>query len=237
MSIADNLRKVSERIQKATDQAHRPADAVRLLAVSKTRSPDELREAIAAGQRAFGENYVQEALDKIAALADTHGLEWHFIGPIQSNKTRAIAENFDWVHSIDRVKVAQRLDQQRPAAMAPLGVCIQVNLDSEASKAGVATGEVPALAEAIRQMPRLQLRGLMAIPDPDQDRAGLRQRFAELRELLQALRQSWPEPLFDGPYLDTLSMGMSADLEDAVVEGATLVRVGSALFGPRPPKA
>lgn len=245
MSIADNLRKVGERIQKATDQAGRAPGEVRLLAVSKTRTVDELKEAINAGQRAFGENYLQEALDKIMALADNGDLEWHFIGPIQSNKTRAIAEHFDWVHSIDRLKVAQRLNSQRPESLPPLSVCIQVNLDNEASKAGVPVKQVPELAAGIRDLPRLRLRGLMAIPDPSQSRQGLRARFAQLREQLQHLRQRWPQQpvvggesspalsLEDPGYLDTLSMGMSGDLEDAIAEGATLVRVGTALFGPR----
>jgi pyridoxal phosphate enzyme (YggS family) len=235
MSIADNLGKVSERIQKATERAGRPVGDVRLLAVSKTRTTDELRAAIASGQKAFGENYLQEALEKIAALADTADLEWHFIGPIQSNKTRAIAEHFHWVHSVDRIKVAQRLDSQRPESLPPLSVCIQVNLDNEASKSGVPVDQVPELAAAIRELPRLRLRGLMAIPDPDQPSQGLRARFAQLRGQLQALRQRWPQAPegSDAPYLDTLSMGMSDDLEDAIAEGATLVRVGTALFGSR----
>lgn len=233
MSIADNLIKVSERIQKATEQAGRAAADVQLLAVSKTRSAAELRAAIAAGQTAFGENYLQEALEKIQALAGEADLEWHFIGPIQSNKTRAIAENFHWVHSVDRLKLAQRLASQRPQTMAPLNICIQVNLDQEASKSGIAAEELPALAEAIRQLPQLRLRGLMAIPDPQQSPASLRQRFAELRERLQDLRRRWPPADATAPYLDTLSMGMSADLEAAIAEGATLVRVGSALFGAR----
>lgn len=239
MSIADNLRKVSERIQKATVAVGRPTEDVKLLAVSKTRGPDELRAAIASGQKAFGENYLQEALDKIAALSDTPDLEWHFIGPIQSNKTRAIAENFHWVHSIDRLRVAQRLANQRPQALPPLSVCIQVNIDNEPSKAGVKPEDIPELAAAIRDMPQLCLRGLMAIPNPDQTRDRLRQRFAELRELLQTLQRRYnPGASASGStdgaqWLDTLSMGMSADLEDAIAEGATLVRVGTALFGRR----
>lgn len=239
MSIADNLRKVSERIQKATVAAGRPAGDVKLLAVSKTRDPGELRAAVAAGQTAFGENYLQEALDKIAALSDTGGLEWHFIGPIQSNKTRAIAENFHWVHSIDRLRVAQRLANQRPEALGPLSVCIQVNIDNEPTKAGVQPEDIPELASAIQEMPQLRLRGLMAIPDPDQPRESLRRRFAELRRLLQVLQRqdrtagSGGHSTNDSAYPDTLSMGMSADLEDAIAEGATLVRVGTALFGPR----
>lgn len=237
MSIADNLRKVSERIQKATVQAGRRPEGVQLLAVSKTRGPDELRDAIAAGQRAFGENYLQEALDKMQALDGEAALEWHFIGPIQSNKTRAIAEHFHWVHSVDRLKVAQRLASQRPELMPPLDICIQVNLDDEASKAGIASRDLADLAGAVRSLPGLRLRGLMAIPDPNQSRTSLRQRFAELRELLESLRRRWPEPTAEGPYLDTLSMGMSGDLEDAIAEGATMVRVGTDLFGPRAAKA
>lgn len=236
MSIADNLGKVSERIQKATEQAGRQAGDVQLLAVSKTRSADELKAAVACGQRAFGESYLQEALEKIQTLADVPDLEWHFIGPVQSNKTRAIAAHFHWVHSVDRLKVAQRLARQRPESMPPLSLCIQVNSDNQASKSGVRPGEVPELAAAIRALPRLHLRGLMTIPDPDQSAQSLRQRFAALREQLYALRERWPRPAGapESPYLDTLSMGMSDDLEDAIAEGATLVRVGTALFGARP---
>ncbi len=231
MSIADNLKKVSERIQKATEHAARPVGSVRLLAVSKTRTPDELRAAIAAGQTAFGENYLQEGLDKIAALSDTPDLEWHFIGPIQSNKTRAIAEHFQWVHSVDRLRVAQRLNDQRPADMQPLSVCIQVNVDAEATKSGVAPEQVAELAGALLEMPRLRLRGLMAIPDPTLAPAELRRRFAGLAAQLEALHERWPSVGHN--CLDTLSMGMSGDLEDAIAEGATLVRVGTALFGSR----
>lgn len=228
-SIADNIRNVTRRIQKATESAGRPADAVTLLAVSKTRRPDELRQAVAAGLSRFGENYVQEALDKMMALADLPGLEWHFIGPIQSNKTRTIAEHFGWVHSLDRIKIARRLSEQRPAELGPLNLCIQVNLDREDSKSGVAPEAVDALAEAVVDLPRVRLRGLMAIPAPRQPQGQLQQRFHALGQELEQLRQR-----FAGyPGFDTLSMGMSGDLEIAIAEGATIVRVGTALFGPR----
>ncbi|MBP1207123.1 pyridoxal phosphate enzyme (YggS family) [Duganella sp. 1411] len=202
-----------------------------MLAVSKTFGPQAVLEAVAAGQRAFGENYLQEALDKIAALRDQPApLEWHFIGPIQSNKTRPIAEHFDWVHTVEREKVAQRLSEQRPAGMAPLQICLQVNISGEASKSGVAPDEVAALAHKVAALPNLTLRGLMAIPEPavefDQQRAA----FARLRLLYEQLRA-------DGLALDTLSMGMSADLRAAIFEGATIVRVGSAIFGSRTYKA
>ncbi|MDX1800384.1 MAG: YggS family pyridoxal phosphate-dependent enzyme [Marinobacter sp.] len=231
-SIADNIGAVTRRIQKATLAAGRPQGSARLLAVSKTRGPDDLREAIAAGQRAFGENYLQEALDKQAALGDQPGLEWHFIGPIQSNKTRAIADHFDWVHSVDRLKVARRLSDQRDPDLGPLNLCIQVNINNEASKSGVSLAELPDLARAIGDLPNISLRGLMAIPDPTLPEGELRLTFRQLATALADLRQDG-EPA--GP-LDTLSMGMSDDLELAIAEGATLVRVGTALFGQRPTK-
>jgi pyridoxal phosphate enzyme (YggS family) len=198
---------------------------VQLLAVSKTFPADTVRAAAALGQRAFGESYVQEALEKIAALADL-GLYWHFIGPIQSNKTRPIAERFDWVHSVDRDKIARRLSEQRPEALPPLQVCIEVNLGGEATKSGVAPGELAGLARTVAGLPRLRLRGLMTIPEPADDMGLRRRRFAELRGLLEGLKH-------DGLEVDTLSMGMSADLEAAVAEGATMVRIGTALFGER----
>ena len=201
---------------------------VTLLAVSKTCGADAVRQAFAAGQRAFGENYVQEALDKIEALADLRSqLCWHLIGPLQSNKTRPVAATFDWVQSVDRLKIAQRLSEQRPPHLAPLQLCLQVNISGEASKSGLAPAEVPALAQAVAALPRLRLRGLMAIPEPAGDDAARRAPHRALRELLAALNAQ-------GLALDTLSMGMSADLEAAVVEGATLLRVGTAVFGSRP---
>lgn len=202
-------------------------ESVTLLAVSKTFGADAVRQAHAAGQRAFGENYVQEALDKIAALADLRPqLEWHLIGPLQSNKTRVVAEAFDWVHTVDRLKVAQRLSQQRPASMPPLNVCLQVNVSGEASKSGVAPAELPALAAEVARLPGLRLRGLMSIPEPVEGFEAQRRPHRELRGLWQSLRD-------DGLALDTLSMGMSADVEAAIMEGATIVRVGSAIFGAR----
>jgi pyridoxal phosphate enzyme (YggS family) len=204
---------------------------VALLAVTKTRPPEDVREAFAAGQRDFGENYVQEALAKIAALADLRPeLRWHLIGPLQSNKSREVAEQFDWVHSVDRIKLARRLSEQRPADLPPLQVCLQVNISGEDSKSGVAPGELRALAHEVAALPRLKLRGLMAIPEVAGDLEAQRAPHRALRELFEALNA-------EGLGLDTLSMGMSGDLEAAVAEGATWVRIGTALFGGRPPKA
>ena len=226
-TITNRLQAVHQRLTNACTRAGRSADSVTLLAVSKTQPAAAVRAAHAAGQRAFGENYVQEGLAKIEALADLRPeLEWHLIGPLQSNKTRVVAEAFDWVHSVDRLKIAQRLSEQRPAWAAPLQVCLQINVSGEDSKSGVAPAELPALAQAVTALPRLRLRGLMAIPEPAGDEAAQRQPHRALRELLEALRQQ-------GLALDTLSMGMSADLEAAVLEGATLVRVGTAIFGER----
>lgn len=225
-SIADNLQSVRVRIQKALEAVDRAPDSVQLLAVSKTRSPDEVDTLHQLGVRDFGENYLQEGVDKIQALAD-RAITWHFIGPIQSNKTRAIAEHFAWVHSLDRIKIAERLNEQRPPALPPLNVCLQVNIDHEPSKSGVAPEQLPQLAAQVAALPRLQLRGLMCIPDPDQSEASLRQAFARMRGLLEQLKAQHPT-------LDTLSMGMSDDLEAAIAEGSTIVRVGTALFGPRP---
>lgn len=205
---------------------------MRLLAVSKTRTPEELRAAADAGQIAFGENYLQEALDKIDALSDLSQIEWHFIGPIQSNKTRQIAETFAWVHSVDRLKIARRLSEQRPTTLAPLNLCLQVNINREDSKSGCTLTELPELIAAVGELPNIRLRGLMAIPDPEQSEAELRISFRKLANALRALRHEHPEA---GP-LDTLSMGMSDDLETAIAEGATWVRVGTALFGARPTK-
>jgi pyridoxal phosphate enzyme (YggS family) len=202
---------------------------VSLLAVSKTKPAAEVRQAAAAGQVAFGENYLQEALEKIEALADLPDLEWHFIGPIQSNKTRAIAEHFQWVHSVDRLKIARRLSDHRPDTLPPLNVCLQLNVDSEDSKSGCHLEDLPELATAVSELPGLKLRGLMAIPDPNQPEDSLRNSF---RALATALEQLNRQPGPRAP-LDTLSMGMSGDLELAIAEGATLVRVGTALFGAR----
>jgi pyridoxal phosphate enzyme (YggS family) len=202
---------------------------VSLLAVSKTFGPDSVREAHAAGQTAFGENYVQEALAKIEALAELRAqLQWHFIGPLQSNKTRPVAEAFDWVHSVDRLKIAERLAAQRPAGLPPLNICLQVNVSGEASKGGVAPAELPALAAAVAALApeQLRLRGLMSIPEPTDDARQQRAAHRQLRELLEALCQQ-------GLVLDTLSMGMSADLEAAIAEGSTIVRIGTAIFGAR----
>jgi pyridoxal phosphate enzyme (YggS family) len=228
-SIGSNLQEVKQRIGRAAHAAGRSAQSVTLLAVSKTFDAGSVRQALAAGQHAFGENYVQEALSKIDALADQRAqLEWHLIGPLQSNKTRAVAEAFDWVHTIDRLKVAERLAEQRPAGLAPLQLCLQVNISGEASKGGVAPSDVAALACAVAALPaeRVRLRGLMAIPEPAADLAAQREPHRRLHSLLASLQQR-------GLGLDTLSMGMSADLESAVAEGATIVRVGAAIFGAR----
>ncbi len=226
-SIASKLQQVLHRIDDACAQAARPVQSVTLLAVSKTFGADAVRQAHAAGQRAFGENYVQEALAKIDALADLREhIEWHLIGPLQSNKTREVAAAFDWVHTVDRLKIAERLSAQRPAHLAPLSVCVQVNVSGESSKSGVAPADVAALARAVAALPRLRLRGLMSIPEPAQGLAAQREPHRRLRELFDAL-------CAQGLALDTLSMGMSADLEAAVLEGATLVRVGTAIFGAR----
>lgn len=225
-TIGDNLQSQRARLWRACEQAGRPAEAVRLLAVSKTFGADAVRAAVAAGQTAFGENYVQEGVDKIAALADVPGLEWHCIGPLQSNKTRPVAEHFDWVQSVDRLKIAQRLSEQRPAHLAPLQVCLQVNVDGGANKSGVTPAELPALAAAVAALPRLKLRGLMAIPEPAPDFDAARAVFARVRALFDELNAQ-------GLELDTLSMGMSDDLEAAVAAGSTLVRVGRGVFGAR----
>ena len=224
-TIASNLQAVHNAISAAANQAGRHADAVKLLAVSKTFAADALRKAYLAGQTCFAESYLQEALDKTVALRDLP-IEWHFIGPIQSNKTRAIAENFSWVHSVDRLKIAERLSVQRPVNLPPLNVCIQVNVSGEDSKSGVTPEEVAKLAQAVARLPHLHLRGLMAIPAPAEELAAQRLPFARLRELMQQLNTQ-------GLQLDTLSMGMSHDLEAAVLEGATIVRVGTAIFGGR----
>jgi pyridoxal phosphate enzyme (YggS family) len=225
-TIADNIALVQTRIHAAALAAQRDENSVHLLAVSKTKPAEALREAYAAGIRDFGENYLQEALGKQLELADLP-LSWHFIGPIQSNKTRAIAENFAWVHSVDRLKIAQRLSEQRPAELPPLNICIQVNVSGEASKSGCTPADLPALASAISALPRLNLRGLMAIPEPTDDRVAQDAAFAVVRDLNKSLQASLNLPL------DTLSMGMSHDLESAIAQGATWVRIGTALFGAR----
>jgi pyridoxal phosphate enzyme (YggS family) len=221
-TIADNIAQVSSRIHAAAVAAKRDEDSVQLLAVSKTKPAEALREAYAAGLRDFGENYLQEALSKQLELTDLP-LIWHFIGPIQSNKTRAIAEHFAWVHSVDRLKIAQRLSEQRPADLPPLNICIQVNVSGEASKSGCTPADLPALANAISELPRIKLRGLMAIPEPTEDRAAQDAAFAAVQSLQASLNLP----------LDTLSMGMSHDLESAIAQGATWVRIGTALFGAR----
>jgi pyridoxal phosphate enzyme (YggS family) len=224
-TISNALQAVRRRIEQAAAQCGRDPGAIVLLAVSKTFGPDAIRAAHGCGQRAFGESYAQEALNKIEALRDLD-LEWHFIGPIQSNKTRLLAENFAWVHGVDREKIAQRLSEQRPNGMVPLNVCIQVNVSGEASKGGVPPEQVEPLARTIAALPRINLRGLMAIPEPTDDVALQRTRFRQVRELKDRL-------VAGGLPLDTLSMGMSGDMEAAILEGATIVRVGSAIFGQR----
>ena len=226
-SIGSNLQEVKRRIARACAEAGRDAQNVTLLAVCKTFDACAVQQAFNAGQRAFGENYVQEALDKIGALGALRSqIEWHLIGPLQSNKTRPVAEAFDWVHSVDRLKIAERLSAQRPAALPPLQLCLQVNISSEASKSGLAPADVLAVAQAVAALPHVRLRGLMAIPEAAADADAQRAPHRALRELMAALNAH-------GLALDTLSMGMSADLEAAVAEGATLVRVGSAIFGTR----
>jgi PLP dependent protein len=226
-TIEKRLHEVRGRIARACAAVRRPVESVTLLAVGKTFHAAALREAHAAGQRAFGENYVQEALAKIEALAELRPrIEWHLIGPLQANKTREVAAAFDWVHAIDRLKIAERLAAQRPAELPPLQVCLQVNISGEASKSGLRPEEVAPIAHAIAALPRLALRGLMAIPEPAADVETQRRPHRALRELLEVLRTQ-------GLALDTLSMGMSADLEAAIAEGATIVRVGTAIFGAR----
>ncbi|MCM2289516.1 MAG: YggS family pyridoxal phosphate-dependent enzyme [Sulfuritalea sp.] len=225
-SIAANLQAVRARIAAACVAAQRAPGSVELLAVSKTWPADSVRAAVAAGQRAFGENYVQEAVDKTREL-DSLGLEWHFIGPLQSNKTRPVAEHFAWVHSVDRLKIAERLAAQRPPQLPPLQVCIQVNVSAEASKSGCAPEQAADLAAAVAALPGLRLRGLMAIPEPTEDAARQRRQFALLRQTLERINAA------RDCELDTLSMGMTDDLEAAIMEGATMVRIGTAIFGRR----
>lgn len=224
MAISDSLQVTKTRIAAACVAAGRSADAVRLLVVSKTFPATAVREAFAAGARAFGENYVQEGLAKVEELADLRArIEWHLIGPLQSNKTKPVAETFDWVHSVDRLKIAQRLNEQRPAELPPLNICLQVNISAEASKSGLLPAEVAELAHQVAALPRLKLRGLMAVPEPGPGALAQHRAMAALYEALKA----------QGLPLDTLSLGMSADLEDAIQAGSTMVRVGSAIFGQR----
>jgi pyridoxal phosphate enzyme (YggS family) len=221
-TIAENIAKVGVRIREAAQASQRDCASIGLLAVSKTKPAAAVREAFAAGTQDFGENYLQESLDKQIELSDLP-LTWHFIGPIQSNKTKAIAEHFAWVHSVDRLKIAERLSAQRPAHLPALNICLQVNVSGEASKSGCSPSELKALAQAVTQLPNLRLRGLMTIPEPTDDPSEQRAAFARLRDLQQGLNLD----------LDTLSMGMSHDLEAAIAEGATWVRIGTALFGAR----
>ena len=227
-TISANLQAVRARIARAAREFHRSADEIRLLAVSKTWPASDVRAAAVAGQKAFGENYVQEGLQKVAALAEPGELEleWHFIGPLQSNKSKAVAETFDWVHSIDRMKIAERLSGQRPDTLPALQVCLQVNVSGEATKSGVTLAALADLAHRVALLPRLKLRGLMTIPAPVND-------FVEQRHDFRSLRMAYEQLQNEGLQLDTLSMGMSHDLEAAIAEGATLVRVGSAIFGER----
>lgn len=228
-SLDSSYAQALKRLRDALEDAGRAQDAAKLLAVSKTKPAAMIRQAWQLGQREFGENYLQEALEKQTELTDLDGIVWHFIGPLQSNKTRSVAEHFDWVHSVDRLKIAKRLSEQRPAHLAPLNICLQVNISREESKAGVLPEALEKLAKEVATLPNLHLRGLMAIPAPAKDISAQRQPLAALREAFTALQSSLP----DAP-LDTLSMGMSDDLEAAILEGATLVRLGTAIFGARP---
>jgi pyridoxal phosphate enzyme (YggS family) len=229
MSISENLQLVQHRIATSAQAAGRDPSSVTLLAVSKTFDAQAVLTAAQAGQRVFGENYVQEAIDKISATRELNPdlqLEWHFIGPIQSNKTRQIAEHFDWVHSVDRLKIAQRLSEQRPADMPPLQICLQVNVSGEATKSGLEPDALLELARVVNQLPNIRLRGLMAIPEPTEDVQQQRAAFAALRLMQNDLQAA-------GIQTDTLSMGMSADMDAAIAEGATIVRIGTAIFGGR----
>ncbi|WP_461537330.1 YggS family pyridoxal phosphate-dependent enzyme [Spongorhabdus nitratireducens] len=225
--IQQNIEQVRSRIQSAVSNSGR-TDEVILLAVSKTKPASLIREAWECGQRHFGENYLQEGVEKVTTLEDLSDIVWHFIGPLQSNKTRSVAEHFHWVHSVDRLKIARRLSDQRPEHLPPLNICLQVNISNEASKSGLLPEEVPVIAAEVMQLPNVQLRGLMAIPQPCDDPEQQRLPFCKMAQLLTQLQQQFP----DRP-LDTLSMGMSGDLEAAIMEGSTMVRVGTALFGAR----
>ena len=224
--VTENLRKIRDLLAKASVDAGREADSVRLLAVSKKQPVSLVLEAAAAGQRDFGENFVQEGLEKIAA-ADRDDLCWHFIGHLQSNKTQAVAGHFDWVHTVDRLKTAERLSRQRPQQMSDLNICLQANIDNESGKSGVPANDVLALARQVATLPGIRLRGLMCLPEVRSGIDAQRKPFARLRELFDVLRG-------DGIEVDTLSMGMSGDFDAAILEGSTIVRVGTAIFGPRP---
>ncbi len=223
--VTENFRKIQDLLAKAAVDAGRSPDEIRLLAVSKKKPPEAVLEAYAAGQRDFAENFVQEGLEKIAAVGRDDVI-WHFVGHLQANKTRPVAQHFQWVHTIDRLKIARRLSSQRPDAAAPLQVCIEVNVDEEASKSGIAPAGVADLAAAVAELPRLKLRGLMCLPAIRDDFEEQRRPFARLREMLESLNES-------GLALDTLSMGMTADYAAAIHEGATIVRIGTAIFGAR----
>ena len=226
---AKHLKKVHQRINEAAKAANRPAADIRLIAVSKTKPAAEVKLVYQAGQRDFGENYLQEAIDKINSLQNLDAIQWHFIGAIQSNKTRPIAEHFDWVHSVDRLKIATRLSDQRPAELAPLNLCLQVNISNEESKAGISLAEIPDLAREVNKLDNIKLRGLMAIPLKTKDATEQRRFFRQLKDCLDELNS-------EGMCLDTLSMGMSNDMEAAIAEGATMIRVGTAIFGERAAK-
>ncbi len=225
VNITENLQQIHHKIAGICQQYQHDPSQIKLLAVSKTKPADYIQQAYEAGQRDFGENYLQEALEKIQALRNLP-LIWHFIGAIQSNKTRDIAENFDWVHSVDRLKIAQRLSQQRPESLAPLNICLQVNISHEDSKSGLELSELEPVIEKIRLLPHLKLRGLMAIPEKLDSLEAQRKTFAQLYNTYQQLQQKYPQ-------LDTLSMGMSGDMEAAIAEGTTLLRIGTAIFGAR----
>ena len=224
-TLRDNISNLLERVRRGAEKSQYRNSDILVVAVSKARTAQDIRAAHACGLTHFGENYVQEALQKMPDLQDLP-LVWHFIGPVQSNKTKTIAAHFSWVHSVDREKIAQRLDEQRPPHLPPLQVCLQVNVSGEKSKSGVAVADLPALAETVLAMPRLKLRGLMAIPAASRDSREQRAAFAALRRALEQLRGL-------APGIDTLSMGMSADMESAIAEGATIIRIGAAIFGPR----
>ena len=225
-TIAERLKLAHERIDQATARSHRPSNSVQLLAVSKTKPVSDIRQAYEAGQRLFGENYIQEGVEKIQAMAEIDDIQWHMVGPIQSNKTRLVAEHFDWVQSVDRLKIARRLNEQRPSHLAPLNVCIQLNLDDEASKSGISADELPALVEQIEGFENLRLRGIMAIPQADVTDAQQNDTLEQLAELFGQYHTKLSN-------FDTLSVGMSGDLEAAVAHGSTMVRVGTAIFGAR----
>lgn len=225
-TIAERLKLAHERIDQATARSHRPSNSVQLLAVSKTKPVSDIRQAYEAGQRLFGENYIQEGVEKIQAMAEIDDIQWHMVGPIQSNKTRLVAEHFDWVQSVDRLKIARRLNEQRPSHLAPLNVCIQLNLDDEASKSGISADELPVLVEQIEGFENLRLRGIMAIPQADVTDAQQNDTLEQLAELFGQYHTKLSN-------FDTLSVGMSGDLEAAVAHGSTMVRVGTAIFGAR----